>query len=411
MPHRREIRRSAVAIDRLPPHNNTMPEAVSVSSPSVADVTRIVAIENPVVRNLQITECYADLAAAMRARTGGAADWCTFATWASRQAGSTIRGEDLLANFNRRLGRRSRVLAPLASLNRMLLRKGLFQPQTAFGRIVAEIHSPFDAFERASAEVARGNLKVFAEIGREFARFLASVPADARDDSVEFRTFAAGLRAGPPPDGQDLLRDAFACYQRQRHEPDVGGRAAWILLANLQIGFHEQTRLQPQIAAAVDAPLATAADLGGRVLRALFPGSAGWPAVVHGPAAVAVGGLALVLRRDAVRLTRAAVTESMMVLSLPGTVLSLGRDLDAPVPECLAGAPRPVLADVIREYDPCPPGGTACAATDWCDLRQRMHYITHLFRAYAETPSMFSIPFRPEQVAAFRAGRVPEGEL
>ena len=392
-------------------HNNGMPHGTASSSPGVADVARIAALENPVIRNLEITECYADLSAAMRARTGGATDWCTFATWASRQAGSTIRGEDLLDNLDRRLGRKRWLLAPLASVNRLLLRKGLFQPDSALGRIIAEIHSPFDAFERASAEVARGNLKVFAEIGREFARFMTSVPADAGEDSEAFVAFAAGLRPGAPPDGQDLLREAFACYQRPRHETDPGARAAWILLANLKIGCHEQIRLQPQIAAAVDAPLATAADLGARVLHALIPSSRDWPGVVHAPAKYALGGLALVVRREAVKVTREVVTEAMMVLSVPGAVLSLGRDLDAPVPEVLAGAPLPFLAGFVQEYDPCPRGGIACAASDWCDLRQRMHDSTPLFRAYAETASRFSRPFKPEQVAAFRAGHVPHGDI
>jgi len=40
------------------------------------------------VRNLRITQCYSALA--------GAANWCSFATWVSKQAGQTIRGEDLL---------------------------------------------------------------------------------------------------------------------------------------------------------------------------------------------------------------------------------------------------------------------------------------------------------------------------
>jgi hypothetical protein len=388
-----------------------MPETVNATPPGVAEVARIVALDNPVIRNLEITECYADLSAAMRARTGGAADWCAFATWASRQAGSTIRGEDLLDNLDRRLGRKKWLLAPLASFNRMLLRKGLFQPDTALGRVVAAIHSPFDAFERASAEVASGNLKVFAEIGREFARFVATVPVDAPDDSPEFVAFAAGLNPGEPPDGQDRLREAFSCYQRQRHEPDPGARAAWILLANLKIGCHEQIRLQPQIVAAVDAPLVTAAAIGAHVLHTLVPGSCRWPGLFHGPAALALGGLALVVRRDAVKVTREVVTEAMMVLSVPGAVLSLGRNLDAPVPELLAGAPRPFLASFVQEYDPCPPGGIACGATNWCDLTQRMHYITHLFRAYAHTASMFSRPFTREQVAAFRIGRVPDGDI
>jgi hypothetical protein len=173
------------------------------SVPSVDEVERVAAGENPVIRNFEITECYADLSAAMRPRTGDAADWCTFATWASRQAGSTIRGEDLLRTFGRHLGRRAWIVAPLASLSRLLLRKGFFQPETTLGRVMSEIHTPFDAFERASAQVAAGNLKVFAEIGREFARFIETVPIDAREDSPEFLSFAAGLAPGPPPDGQD----------------------------------------------------------------------------------------------------------------------------------------------------------------------------------------------------------------
>ena len=181
-----------------------MPETVNATPPGVAAVTRIAAMANPVIRNLEITECYADLSAAMRARTGDAADWCTFATWASRQAGSTIRGEDLLDSFDRRLGREA--VAAGAARSRSIAcccARGSSQPGTVLGRVVAAIHTPFDAFERASAEVADGNLKVFEEIGREFARFMATVPVDARQDSPEFVAFAAGLRPGEPPDGQD----------------------------------------------------------------------------------------------------------------------------------------------------------------------------------------------------------------
>jgi hypothetical protein len=380
-------------------------------APRVDEVERIAALPNPVIRNLEITECYSDLSAAMRPRTQGAANWCTFATWASRQAGSTIRGEDLLATFDRHLGRRAWVLSPLASVSRVLLKEGVFQPTTTLGRVTSEIHTPFDAFERASAQVARGNLKVFAEIGREFARFLAAVPLDAREDSPEFLAFAAGLQPGPPPAGQDLLREAFGHYQRQRGETDPGARASWILLANLKIGLHEQTRLQPQIAAAVDAPIVTAEDLGARVVHLLIPGSRRWPRVVHGPVATAAGWIAGRIRREAVTITRDVVTESLMVLALPTVVLSLGRNLDAPAPPVLGGPPPPLLDRLTKEYDPCPPGGVACAAKDWCDFGQRMHYIIHLFRAYAAEPSLFSRPFTPDQVARFREGGVPSGKL
>lgn len=379
--------------------------------PGVADVARIVAISNRVIRNLEITQCYAELSAAMRARTGAAANWCTFATWASRQAGSTIRGEDLLDRFERSLGRKASLLAPLQSLYRMLLRKGLFEPDTKLGRAVSEIHTPFDAFERASEAVAKGNLKVFEEIGREFARFIATVPVDARHDSGELRAFTAELRPGPPPDGQDYLKEAFVHYQQQRHETDPGARAAWILLANLKIGLHEQNRLQPQIAAAVDAPAATAEDLGARLLHLLIPRSQQWPSSLRTAMAALLSWLAAKLRKTAVKITREAVTGSMMVLALPNGVLELGRNLEAPAAPVFSGTLPALLDSFVKEYDPCPPGGTACAAKDWCDLRQRMHYILHLFRAYPEEVSLFSRPFTAEQVASFRAGIIPDGEL
>jgi hypothetical protein len=379
------------------------------TSPQVEDVDRIAAMADPAIRNLEITEAYAELTAAMRARSGGAADWCTFATWVSRQAGRTIRGEELIDRVDRILGRRSWLLAPIAALSRLLLRNGLFQPGTALGRMVAEIHTPFDAFERAADAVAAGNVEVFAEIGREFARFLATVPPEASERSPEFLSFAAQLRSGPPPLGQDYLRDAFSHYQRQRSEVDPASRAAWILLANLKIGIHEQIRLQPHIVAAIDAPLTTAVDLGERVLHAWRP-ARGWPTLVDRAAAAIVRVLGMRLRREAVAVTQQAIAESMMVLSLPTIVLSLGRNLSAPVPPMLATAP-PFLAAFVRDYDPCPPGGTACAATDWRDLGQRTHYIVHLFRAYAEESTLFSRPFTPDQVAAFRAGLVPGGAL
>ena len=388
-----------------------MTQGTATEAPGVGHVERIAALENPVIRNLEITECYADLSAAMRPRTDSAADWCTFAIWASKQAGSTIRGEDLVAAFDRHLGRRAWIAAPLGSFSRLLLRKGLLQPGTVLGRLASRIHTPFDAFERASAHVAEGNLKVFAEIGREFARFMATVAPDARADAPEFHAFAAGLRPGPPPDGQDLLGEAFGHYQQQRSETDPAARASWILLANLKIGLHEQTRLQPQITAAIDAPVETAADLGARVIHLLLPASRRWPRIVHGPLAALVGWMAGRVQREAVTITRAVVTESMMVLTLPTGVLALGRDLDAPVPTPLGGPPSPFLDGLTREYDPCAPGGTACAAEDWCDLRQRMHYIVHLFRAYAAEPTLFSRPFTPEQVASFRAGGIPAGNL
>jgi hypothetical protein len=69
--------------------------AARAAPPDVAQAQRLAAIENPVIRNLEITACYAQLSAAVATRAPACSNWCTYATWASRQAGATIRGEDL----------------------------------------------------------------------------------------------------------------------------------------------------------------------------------------------------------------------------------------------------------------------------------------------------------------------------
>jgi hypothetical protein len=58
--------------------------------PAVSDVEAICAIPDPIVRNLRITQAYGEMSRALSARTGPGANWCTFATWASKQAGQTI---------------------------------------------------------------------------------------------------------------------------------------------------------------------------------------------------------------------------------------------------------------------------------------------------------------------------------
>src|SRR5512143_3453407 len=63
--------------------------------PDVRQVEQIAAHSDSIIRNLQITQCYHELSAALAGRTELSANWCTFATWASKQAGQTIRKEDL----------------------------------------------------------------------------------------------------------------------------------------------------------------------------------------------------------------------------------------------------------------------------------------------------------------------------
>jgi hypothetical protein len=291
----------------------------------------------------------------------------------------------MLDELTRVLGRDAELAHPLDSFWRWLLRRGLFQRDTWLGRLTAELHTPFDAFERASAAVGSGNRKVFDEIGLHFARYLHETDASLAVDSPEFERFLEGFAHGEPPDGQRYLWQAFTRYQRQHAEPDPKRRAELIVLANLEIGLHEQTRLQPQIRRALDAAFPER-DLGWRLLRRR-------------------------LQRQLTELSREVITHSLMVLTLPGAVLALGRNLDAPFPEELGSPEDPDLVAMLALYEPAPPAVDDCAARDWSQFTQRMHYIAHLFRAFHQRAELASAPFTPEQVALFRSGVVPEGDL
>jgi hypothetical protein len=378
--------------------------------PSVDDVRQIAAIANPVIRNLEITHCYSRLAAAFAARSGEGANWCTYATWASRQAGRTIRGEDLLEHLGRKLGDGRWPLHPIATLWRRLLRRGLFQRETRIGRLTAALHTPFDAFERVSDAVARGNLKVFEEIGFEFARYLHECPPAAAE-SPPFRRFLDRLRPGDPPEGQRYLCQAFTRYERKRLELDPKARAELAVLANLEVGLHEQTRLQSEIREALDAAYATQEDLGRRSLEALFPSAARWWSVVRRPATAVVGAVAAGAQRSASRLAREVITESFMVLSLPGRMLALGSHLTDAYPEELDEPADAELIELLARFEPHAPAPDDCGARDWSDLHQRMHYIVHMFCAFHLSEEISRPPFSPEQVASFRRGIVPDGEV
>jgi hypothetical protein len=382
------------------------PEATrATGAPTPDDVGRIAALPDPVIRNLEITECYSRLAAALADRIGEGANWCAYATWASRQAGRTIRREDLLDQLGTRLTAGGWLRHPIRTLWRRLLRRGLARPDSRLGRLTAELHTPFDAVERAGGAVARGNLKVFEEIGLEFARYLEADGPDSTEG------FLGRLRPGDPPDGQRYLRQAFERYERARVEQDPRVRAQLAVLANLEIGLHEQTRLEPEIREALDAPYAAQGELGQLALEALLPSARHWSKAFRSPAAAVAGGVAARTQRTASAVAREIITESFMVLTLPGRVLALGTHLDDPYPAALAERRDAELDELLARFEPVPPALDDCGARDWSDVDQRMHYIVHLFCSYHLREELFRPPFTPAQVASFRRGVVPDGDL
>jgi hypothetical protein len=384
-------------------------------APTLAEVERIAALADPVVRNLQITQCYCELSRAFAAGpAGGSASWCTFATWASKQAGQTIRREDLARTFERLFGRSPEATrmgnAAVASLAELTKREGPELWDALWTALV-----PTAAFDRASDAVARGNRKVFEEIGREFARFLALPRIGGTIDPAALAAFGDGLRPGDPPGGQRLLRQAFGSYATAFGESDRKARAELILLGNLAIGFHEQTRLQPEITEALDAPLEEPVKLRRELLRELLRlrlGAAlGLLAELLPGRAGATKRTLDDLDRQVKRVAHAAITELLMTLSLPGETLSLAADVPGGFPAELQTIDNPELAALLARIDPTPDSTRGSGAEDWSNLGQRTHFIADLFRVYQERPALLTEPFTAAQAAVIKAGGRPAGPL
>ncbi len=386
------------------------------AAPTVADVERISALADPVLRNLQITQCYHELAATMAGLTGPGANWCAVATWASKQAGQSIRQEDL----QRALQRRLRSSADAAEAAQAMAAKGQ-EIAGEEGRSVAgavdalwDGLNPAAVFERTAEAVARGNRKVFEEIAWHFARFV-DLFADGQPNDGQLAVLIEGLRPGEPPDGQRLLRQAFTHYHQTLAGADGRSKAQLLLLANLEIGFHEQTRLQPEIVEAMNAPVYDPRLLRRRLVEELFPDPGARLRYVL--AGLAGRARPLLQARDhlageAMRMGRLVATERMMTLAMPdGQVLQLGQDLPGSFPDLLRAVDLPELVALLRQVDPTPDSPLDTGAEDWGRLPDRLHFIADLFRAYHLDSRLFDPPFNPGQVADFTAGRLPQGAL
>ncbi|HMQ61903.1 MAG TPA: hypothetical protein PKE06_14620 [Flavilitoribacter sp.] len=380
--------------------------------PTTDTVDLIAGESEPVLRNLRITQCYFGLSSAMAARTGPGANWCTFATWASKQAGQTIRKEDLKRALERLIQPQSAGERGLADLD-----PDRIGEDPAMVEKVWKLFDPERIQDRSSEAVSRGNRKVFAEIGREFARFLTECGGDAAYDEAWINAFCNGLRPGDPPDGQQYLRRAFRRYYTAFFEPDEKQKAELMLLANLEIGFHEQNRLQPEIAAGLDAAIPSASEITRSVLASLFP-YRGWLLQLAFPVMRFLG-RPLAIDRTLDRLidrarkkVRLLLTKHLMVLGFPeGQDLRLGRDLHGAFPQPLQHLDNPDLLALLRRIDPTPDSLIDTGAIDWADLPDRMHYIGDLFRSQHFNARLLEMPFLQEQTAAIRAGQIPDGRL
>ena len=400
----------------LPAPNQPLPLTASAPAPTVAAVNTIASQHHPIVRNLQITQCYYELSTAFVQRTGPVANWCTFATWASKQAGQTIRKQDLLRTLEALLKLEPEVeqtLSLVVTLAKQLgTRLGGEQiRQLALASLVKA------TAERAGDAVSRGNKKVFEEIALEFACFIATCFKDTIYTEAHIDDFCSQLQPGPPPEGQEYLRQAFRNYYQALFEEDAKKRAELQLLANLQVGFHEQTRLQPEIAESLNAVVIDPQDVKDTLMLLLFPKTTlqgWWRQVLQGflQQTSVLERTIKTLVQQVQRHLRRILTIHLMTLTLPPDQrLRLGFDLTTTFPDCLKELANESLLTLLVQVDPTQNSVRQSGAIDWADLPERMHFIADLFRCYHEAKDLLQPPFTPDQAKAIKEGNVPGGRL
>ena len=383
---------------------------------TTAEIDRIASLGEPVLRNLTITQCYYELSAVFARRIGPIANWCTFATWASKQAGQTIRRQDLQRSLEAMLQREPEIEAALSLVITLAKQAGAQQSfdqlrQSALGTMLAT------AATHASDAVSRGNKKVFEEIAREFSRFMAACFSDTVYDQSHIDAFCQELQPGPSPSGQDHLRNAFGWYYRAMFEEDPKKKTELNLLANLQIGFHEQNRLQPEIAEALNASLFDVQQLKKQLLDELLSGINFRSRFIlffkriAGKTGLLDKAIESLIQRIQFHLRRALTAHLMTLTIPPGNRLHLGRDLSIPYPDDLKQLVNTDLLALLQQIDPTPDSLLESGAVDWANLAERMHFIGELFRCCHVSKELFDAAFTPEQVEALVEGRLPTGTL
>lgn len=394
----------------------------------VNDTERIIGLDDDVVlRNLLITQCYHDLAEGLAGLLGREnANWCNFATWASRTAGIFIRKEEIPAAFRDFIDRPETFEAALESVNTEL--------EEATAESVSLSLEDLDLFALADEVVdyvgqviMEGNLAVFSELGPLFAKMIHTFGGGVAPEPAEVERFLSLLKEGESEHGgQSTLRRALKGYFLALIEPDHKKKAELILLANCQIGLHEQTRLQPFIAGSLDAPVDVIRNRLTQSVSEQF-GSVG-DRIDLEPIVYMVKAL-----------WQEFATEHLMTLELPEGVLKLGDDVPSPrgkplFPADLQRLNLPELQELLRSYGMAGPSGRlkrllrrlkwvvwallgrlgigpakaiSSEAQNWARLPDRMTYITGLFRSRQQEGDLFDQPFSAAWRTAILNGRIP----
>ena len=377
--------------------------------PTQAQVEAIIRMEDPVLRNLHITQTYHVLKVALTDVFGEEdVNWCGFSTWASKTAGAFIRKDVLPGLMRELLERADAVTRSIAELQDRLL--GAWGASVGIQFVLARTLE--DITDAVARHASRGNFIVFAELGPLYTDILEKFAGLTTPDGSRLEQVLSRLSPGPVEEGgQDLLIRAVKAYFQAMFTQERKARAELMFLGNALVGYHEQTRLQGPVVAALNAPLREV------FLDNLVEFTQSDPSRrVRGMPEWGLRGAFTPLANRLERIWRELATRTLMRLELPDMTLRLGEDIPAltserDFPPLLVRLEHPELVALMAELDRTPDDTAGSAARDWGSLSDRMNLIVDLFRTRQQDRLLYDQPFTFLQVDAFQEGRVPHGRL
>lgn len=363
-------------------------------------VAEIAAMRDPVLRNLWITQTYAELADRLLGALHTDQTWCTFAVWASDTAGVSIRSQELPHGVTELLdgaGHHVDAIVERSGDHHPLV--GWLAAPLRHAHVEALVHR---ALGQVSYHIAHGNALVYAELAPLFVRLVDRLDADGPPPADRVDALLGDIGV-PTLADEPLVHTAFRSYAAAAGTADPAERAQFVLTANVAAVLHEQQRLQDDIAASLDAGLVDVAGEIDGLFHRLLPAPLRKILVARTVARVA----------DHVEaLWEHVATRLLMTMQTPTETLHLGVDVPAPLgaplfPELLERLDHPPLVDLMMQWDRTRGTGRGSGARDWSRLHDRMGYIVNLFRSRQQMLELTTPPFDADQLAAMAGGRVP----
>jgi hypothetical protein len=371
-------------------------------------IDEIKHMPNPVLRNLWVTQTYHEISQGLRPFIGpDQVSWFSFAKWASKQAGRTIRGEDVPQRVHFLLEKDQEYHRLLDQINGRLLvgfQNSVLRREHVATHVLGLVN-------QLSEKISGGNIKVFVDLAPIFSRFIELFGEDTSPDPAKFASFISELDTVPAFQGREQnLYGAFELYYQAKFESNPKAKAELILTGNALIGVHEQTSLQSDIENGLGVPAHEVQNLMAIGIKAHIPFHR------HHEVDADIGSHLSPLARLVNRAWCKEATDHLMRLTIPEKALQMG--LDVPIvagqpmfPEELQELEREDLLAIAHQYDLSWNTVVGSAAHDWTRLSDRLHYIIDLFRSHQRQLNLYIDCFTEEQLQAMRAGQIPTGPL